>query len=186
MKVKDKEKLNNPLKGWQILSSISSVVFHTVHWSFPLPGHQPPGSGPVQGLQGGGAQATEGCVFGRDDGSWSCYVTMWTSMVMMWSVDILEARLQFSMITTLLLPLAARLGSSKLNTNFCCLKWFSPWFPGGAGSLSVQLSFQQFPYIFFLIFQQSHSQKLKLPRSTSLGMIIWQRFWRKIMRESLV
>ena len=32
MKVKDKEKLNNPLKGWQILSAISSMVFHTVHW----------------------------------------------------------------------------------------------------------------------------------------------------------
>ena len=31
MKVKDKEKLNNPLKGWQILSAISSMVFHTVH-----------------------------------------------------------------------------------------------------------------------------------------------------------
>ena len=30
MKVKDKEKLNNPLKGWQILSAISSMVFHTV------------------------------------------------------------------------------------------------------------------------------------------------------------
>ena len=30
MKLKDKEKLNNPLKGWQILSSISSMVFHTV------------------------------------------------------------------------------------------------------------------------------------------------------------
>ena len=33
MKVKDKEKLNNPLKGWQILSSISSMVFHTVQWA---------------------------------------------------------------------------------------------------------------------------------------------------------
>ena len=32
MKVKDKEKFNNPLKGWQILSAISSMVFHTVHW----------------------------------------------------------------------------------------------------------------------------------------------------------
>ena len=32
MKVKDKEKLNNPLKGWQILSAISSMVFHTVYW----------------------------------------------------------------------------------------------------------------------------------------------------------
>ena len=32
MKVKDKEKLNNPLKGWRILSTISSMVFHTVHW----------------------------------------------------------------------------------------------------------------------------------------------------------
>ena len=32
MKVKDKEKLNNPLKGWRILSAISSMVFHTVHW----------------------------------------------------------------------------------------------------------------------------------------------------------
>ena len=31
MKVKDEEKLNNPLKGWQILSAISSMVFHTVH-----------------------------------------------------------------------------------------------------------------------------------------------------------
>ena len=27
MKVKDKEKLNNPLKGWRILSAISSMVF---------------------------------------------------------------------------------------------------------------------------------------------------------------
>ena len=34
MKLKDKEKLNNPLKGWQILSSISSMVFHTVHCAF--------------------------------------------------------------------------------------------------------------------------------------------------------
>jgi hypothetical protein len=33
MKVKDKEKLNNPLKDWQILSSISSMVFHTVQCS---------------------------------------------------------------------------------------------------------------------------------------------------------
>ena len=32
MKVKDKEKLNNPLKGWRILSAISSMVFHTVQW----------------------------------------------------------------------------------------------------------------------------------------------------------
>ena len=32
MKVKDKEKLNNPLKGWQILSAISSMVFDTVQW----------------------------------------------------------------------------------------------------------------------------------------------------------
>ena len=30
MKVKDKEKLNDPLEGWQILSAISSMVFHTV------------------------------------------------------------------------------------------------------------------------------------------------------------
>ena len=30
MKLKDKEKLTNPLKGWPILSSISSMVFHTV------------------------------------------------------------------------------------------------------------------------------------------------------------
>ena len=33
MKVEDKEKLNNPLKGWQILCSISSMVFHKVHWA---------------------------------------------------------------------------------------------------------------------------------------------------------
>ena len=33
MKLKDKEKLNNPLKSRQILSSISSMVFHTVQWS---------------------------------------------------------------------------------------------------------------------------------------------------------
>ena len=32
MNVKEKEKLNNHLKGWQILSAISSMVFHTVHW----------------------------------------------------------------------------------------------------------------------------------------------------------
>ena len=32
MKVKDKEKLNNPLNGWQTLSAISSIVFHTVDW----------------------------------------------------------------------------------------------------------------------------------------------------------
>jgi hypothetical protein len=32
MKLKDKEKLNNPLKGWQILSAISSMVFYTVQW----------------------------------------------------------------------------------------------------------------------------------------------------------
>ena len=31
MKVKDKEKLNNPLEGWRNLSAISSMVFHTVH-----------------------------------------------------------------------------------------------------------------------------------------------------------
>ena len=30
MKVKDKEMLNNPLKGWQIVSAISSIVVHTV------------------------------------------------------------------------------------------------------------------------------------------------------------
>ena len=30
MKVKDKENLNNPLKGWKILSAISSMIFHTV------------------------------------------------------------------------------------------------------------------------------------------------------------
>ena len=30
MKVKDKERLKNPLKGWP--SYISSMVFHTVHW----------------------------------------------------------------------------------------------------------------------------------------------------------
>ena len=30
IKVKDKENLNNPLKGWRILSAISSMVFHTV------------------------------------------------------------------------------------------------------------------------------------------------------------
>ena len=29
MKVKDKEKLNTPLEDWQILSSISSMVFHS-------------------------------------------------------------------------------------------------------------------------------------------------------------
>ena len=34
MKVKDKEKLNNPLKSRQILSAISSMVFHTVPWGF--------------------------------------------------------------------------------------------------------------------------------------------------------
>ena len=33
IKVKDKKKLNNPLKGWQILSSNSSMVFHIVHFS---------------------------------------------------------------------------------------------------------------------------------------------------------
>ena len=33
MKVKDKENFNNPLKGWRILSAISSMVFHTVQWS---------------------------------------------------------------------------------------------------------------------------------------------------------
>ena len=32
MKVKDKEKLNNPLKGWKIPNAISSMVLHTVHW----------------------------------------------------------------------------------------------------------------------------------------------------------
>ena len=32
MKVNDKEILNNHLKGWQIQSAISSMVFHTVHW----------------------------------------------------------------------------------------------------------------------------------------------------------
>ena len=32
MKVKDKEKFNYPLRGWQILSAISSMVFHTVQW----------------------------------------------------------------------------------------------------------------------------------------------------------
>ena len=32
MKGKDKEKLNNPLKGSQILSSISSMAFHIVQW----------------------------------------------------------------------------------------------------------------------------------------------------------
>ena len=31
MKVKDKEKMNNPLKGSQIISAISSMVFHTMH-----------------------------------------------------------------------------------------------------------------------------------------------------------
>ena len=30
MRVKDKDKLNNPLKDWLILSAISSMVFHTV------------------------------------------------------------------------------------------------------------------------------------------------------------
>ena len=30
MKVKDKEKLNIPLKGWQVLSAIFSMIFHTV------------------------------------------------------------------------------------------------------------------------------------------------------------
>ena len=29
--VKDKEEFNNPLKGWQILSAIFKMVFHTVH-----------------------------------------------------------------------------------------------------------------------------------------------------------
>jgi hypothetical protein len=38
MKLKDKEKLNNPLEGWQILSAISSMVFHTVQW-FKSYGH---------------------------------------------------------------------------------------------------------------------------------------------------
>ena len=33
VKVKDKEQLNNPMKGCQILNAISSLVFHTVHWS---------------------------------------------------------------------------------------------------------------------------------------------------------
>jgi hypothetical protein len=33
MNVKDKEKLNNPLNGWQFLSAISSMVFHTVHYA---------------------------------------------------------------------------------------------------------------------------------------------------------
>ena len=32
MKVKGKDKLNNPLKGWQIVSAISLMVFHTEHW----------------------------------------------------------------------------------------------------------------------------------------------------------
>ena len=36
MKVKDKEKLNNPLKGWQILSANSSMFFYTVHWGLVL------------------------------------------------------------------------------------------------------------------------------------------------------
>ena len=36
MKVKDKEKFNNSLKGWQILSSISSMVFHTVCTGAPI------------------------------------------------------------------------------------------------------------------------------------------------------
>ena len=36
LKVKDKEKLNNPTKGWQILSTISSMVFHTVQWANSL------------------------------------------------------------------------------------------------------------------------------------------------------
>ena len=31
MNVKDKEKLNNPMKGWQILNAISLMVFCTVH-----------------------------------------------------------------------------------------------------------------------------------------------------------
>ena len=37
MEVKDKEKLNIPLKGWKILSAISLMVFHTVQcWAcFP-------------------------------------------------------------------------------------------------------------------------------------------------------
>ena len=38
MKVKDKEKLNNPLKGWRILSAISSMVFHTVQWLYHYKG----------------------------------------------------------------------------------------------------------------------------------------------------
>ena len=33
MKVEDKEKLNDPTKGWQIVSAISSMVFHTVQWT---------------------------------------------------------------------------------------------------------------------------------------------------------
>ena len=32
MKVNDKEKLNNPLKGWQNLSAISLMVLYTVQW----------------------------------------------------------------------------------------------------------------------------------------------------------
>ena len=37
--------LNNPLKGWQILSSIFTMVFHTVHWweilNFTFPSAKP-------------------------------------------------------------------------------------------------------------------------------------------------
>ena len=35
MKVEDKGKLNNPLKGWQVLNAISSMVFHTVNCATP-------------------------------------------------------------------------------------------------------------------------------------------------------
>jgi hypothetical protein len=34
MEVKDKEKFNIPLKGWKILSAISSMVFPTVHCQY--------------------------------------------------------------------------------------------------------------------------------------------------------
>ena len=32
MKVRDREKLNNPMKGLQIQKNILLMVFHTVHW----------------------------------------------------------------------------------------------------------------------------------------------------------
>ena len=43
MKVKDKEKLNNPLEGWQILSAISSMFFTQCSaWPVAKNFHGPP------------------------------------------------------------------------------------------------------------------------------------------------